>query len=130
MNKPKFADKVEAVNKQQSDSPTVPAPKIETYSNKSRDFRKKLKKKGKKGVTDQVNADVKELLDKYSGELEIRIDKPSKLKVMRGLTVEVEKMYLVYHDDPELITTPTRKLIVDAFNEAADGHPVEVLFRR
>lgn len=67
--------------------PADRVPPIETYSTKSRDFKKMRDKQGLKAIEQQVKDDVNELLDQYSGRLEISQTRPgSQLNVMRGFT--------------------------------------------
>ncbi len=136
---PKFADQL-AVDKQELQAwvdtgrPEGQVPKIETYSNKSREFAAMLTSEGKidkDKIEDWVSKDVREILNKYSGRLEIRRDVPgSELNVMRDFTAEVKKMYLVYDGRPDFVTPEVRLLIEKTVKRAANGNPVEVQIRQ
>ena len=109
--------------------PADRVPPIETYITKSRNFEKMRGEHGLKAIEEQVQDDMNELLDNYSGRLEISQTRPeSQLNVMRGFTAEVKKMHLVYNDRCDLITSSVRQLIKETVKRAADGNPVEVQF--
>jgi len=76
-------------------------PRVEAFSNKSRDFNKMSEEQ----IADQVTADVQEALSKYSGLIQIR--RPG--HPLFGREVTVSKVHLVY--DAKLTTEEARATI-------------------
>jgi hypothetical protein len=94
-------------------------PDVESYSNKSRDFRKT----NIDDVRSQVEVDVNEALDKYGGKVEIR----RRGHPLFGQTAKVSKVTLVY--EAKLVPIELRGQIRASVKSAAQGKPVEVIFK-
>ncbi len=101
--------------------PTNQVPEVETYSDKSCEL-KNIADKGK-----QVNEDVRDIADKYGGELEIRLpDHP-----LFGYSTRVRKVTLVY-DATWVPSKADQDEIVTLAKNAANGLSIslEVEFRK
>lgn len=100
------------------------APKIEVFSNKSRQFDELFQQGKVSEIRQQVVADAKEAIDKYGGTITLRrrFEGDSALKTLFNQDIKVGKVTLVY--DKSLTTNPkVLKLI-----EGAKSPGVEIIF--
>lgn len=88
-----------------------PAPEVDTFSNKSRDFAT-LRKNNQ--LEEVVGEDVDEVLAKYSGRVSVRRAGP-----LRGVKVIVKEATLVY--DKSLVPAEARAEIQTAFDQKSNG---------
>jgi hypothetical protein len=120
------------------------SPKVEAFSNKSRDFAEIIKAEGDAGLARQVAADAQEALGKYGGSVGIRrqaVMRPNAAGQLEKVpfelfdqTVKVDKVFLVY-DKSFIGDAAKNKQLVEAITRAAEsvkgtgGQKVIVLFK-